>query len=275
MDTRFGKFFPKISRWSQLDIDAGYAYTQFFLVWCSFVRLSLFGCLWWRGGAFVDSPSKIIFIRRSGTGSVVDWNSRQLVVENCIVLFTNTMENSYPVCTGCRACGLAGCIAANLCEFSLPGAYHGAISCGEPAYVVSNHRESSQSRENARCFLPLIGMAAGFVSGLTGAVGLLFNRFYLHYGMSKEQIIATRAANELLLHIIKPGLYISFGVLSKRTIIIGCIIAVAAIFSSFSTKWLIAKLSETLFRLHCHDCFRNESFFRCSRQARCTKSGRP
>ena len=44
-------------------------------------------------------------------------------------------------------------------------------------------------------YLAVIGTAAGFVSGLTGAVGLLFNRFYLLFGLSKEQILATMAAN--------------------------------------------------------------------------------
>lgn len=47
--------------------------------------------------------------------------------------------------------------------------------------------------------LSSIGFLAGFLSGLTGAVGLVFNKFYSHYGLSRDQVIATRAANELLL----------------------------------------------------------------------------
>lgn len=93
-----------------------------------------------------------------------------------------------------------------------------------------------------------IGAVAGFVSGLTGAVGLLFNRFYLRYGLSKEQIVATRAANELLLHIVKLGLYASFGLLTRQSAGVGAVVAVAAVGSSWAMRWLLPRLSEGLFR---------------------------
>jgi uncharacterized membrane protein YfcA len=96
--------------------------------------------------------------------------------------------------------------------------------------------------------LSFIGAAAGFVSGLTGAVGLLFNRFYLRYGMSKEEIVATRATNEILLHLLKLGLYLSFGLLTSKAITYGFIIALAAIISSLSIKWILPLLSEKLFQ---------------------------
>ena len=67
-------------------------------------------------------------------------------------------------------------------------------------------------------YLAIIGAAAGFVSGLTGAVGLLFNRFYLRYGLQKEEIVATRAANEVLLHVVKLALYSSFGLLTGKAL---------------------------------------------------------
>lgn len=96
--------------------------------------------------------------------------------------------------------------------------------------------------------LSIIGVAAGFVSGLTGAVGLLFNRFYLRYGLTKEQIVATRAANEILLHVIKLALYASFGLLTAKAISLGGIIAVAAVVSSWGMRWILPKISPALFR---------------------------
>ena len=96
--------------------------------------------------------------------------------------------------------------------------------------------------------LSLIGLAAGFVSGLTGAVGLLFNRFYLRYGLTKEEIIATRAANELLLHLIKLCLYASFGLLTAKVLGFGFLIAVAAVLSSWLIKKVLPYLSENLFQ---------------------------
>lgn len=99
-----------------------------------------------------------------------------------------------------------------------------------------------------RPWLLALGAATGFVSGLTGAVGLLFNRFYLRYGLNKEQIVATRAANEVLLQVVKLGLYASFGLLSNRALSLGAIVAVAAVLASGVMRWLLPRLSEDLFR---------------------------
>ena len=48
-------------------------------------------------------------------------------------------------------------------------------------------------------------------------MGLLFNKFYLTCGMSKKEIIATRATNQPLLHIIKLVLYSLFGLMTYQT----------------------------------------------------------
>lgn len=96
--------------------------------------------------------------------------------------------------------------------------------------------------------LMLIGAAAGFLSGLTGAVGLLFNRFYLRYGLSKEEMVATRAANEVLLHLVKLVLYLQFGLLTHRALLFGLLIAVAACLSAGVMRWLLPRIRDGLFR---------------------------
>lgn len=96
--------------------------------------------------------------------------------------------------------------------------------------------------------LSTIGFFAGFLSGLTGAVGLLFNRFYLRYGLNKEEVLATRAANEIILHLIKIVLYTLFGMLNKEVWLIGAVVALSAILSSLSMKWILPLLSENVFR---------------------------
>lgn len=93
-----------------------------------------------------------------------------------------------------------------------------------------------------------IGGAAGFVSGLTGAVGLIFNRFYLQYGLSKNQVIATRAANEIILHLIKLVLYGLFGLLTPEVWAIGGSIGVAALLATWLARKLLPYLSESLFK---------------------------
>ena len=99
-----------------------------------------------------------------------------------------------------------------------------------------------------RWSLALIGGAAGFVSGLTGAVGLIFNRFYLQYGLSKDQVIATRAANEIILHLIKLALYGLFGLLTPEVWAIGGSIGVAALLATWLARKLLPYLSESLFK---------------------------
>jgi hypothetical protein len=93
----------------------------------------------------------------------------------------------------------------------------------------------------------LVGFLAGFISGLTGAVGVLFNRFYFRYGLDNDEIIATRAANEVLLHVIKLGLYASLGLFQLRTLGIGLIVALAAVLSSGLMKFALPRISRGLF----------------------------
>jgi len=96
--------------------------------------------------------------------------------------------------------------------------------------------------------LVIIGAIAGFVSGLTGAVGLLFNRFYLKYGLSKESIVATRAANDVILHTIKLLLYWQLGLFSQNALITGLLLAAGAMVSAVTVKKILPLISEVLFR---------------------------
>mgnify|MGYP002386999505 FL=1 len=114
--------------------------------------------------------------------------------------------------------------------------------------IFRSTKELEEVHRLPKVYLAFIGLAAGIVSGLTGAVGLLFNRFYLRYRMTKEEIVATRAANEIMLHGVKLVLYASFGLLTGKALSLGAVIAVAAILSSWGMKWLLPRLSEGLFR---------------------------
>jgi uncharacterized protein len=83
---------------------------------------------------------------------------------------------------------------------------------------------------------------------LTGAVGLLFNRFYLRYGLTKEEIVATRAANEIILHLVKIVLYSLFGLITSKVLSIGIVVALSAILSSWAMKYILPKLNEASFK---------------------------
>ena len=124
----------------------------------------------------------------------------------------------------------------------------GIFLVGNLPALFKKPNESAVAANASHRLLIVIGFLAGFLSGLTGAVGLLFNRFYLRYGMSKDEIVATRAANEMLLHLIKLGLYASFGLLTSKVISTGVVIAVASLLSSWFMKQGLKKISELFFR---------------------------
>ncbi|WP_202944749.1 sulfite exporter TauE/SafE family protein [Beijerinckia indica] len=112
----------------------------------------------------------------------------------------------------------------------------------------SSQNKQTHTKRLPNSSLVLIGAAAGFISGFTGAVGLVFNQFYLRYGMRKEEIVATRAANEILLHAMKLALYFSFGLLTEQSFLAGVLVAIAAVLASFMMHYLLPYISEIFFR---------------------------
>lgn len=115
-------------------------------------------------------------------------------------------------------------------------------------FLFKKPTELQDSTKSTKFTLAAIGFSAGFLSGLTGAVGLLFNRFYLRYGLTKEEIVATRAANEIVLHLVKIVLYFLFGLVTLKVAYIGMVVAFSAILSSLTMKWVLPKLSEVSFK---------------------------
>ena len=109
-------------------------------------------------------------------------------------------------------------------------------------------RPATHPRPMAPGRIGAIGFLAGFVSGLTGAVGLLFNGCYFRLGLKKEEIVATRAANELLLHLVKLMSYAAFGLLTTRACITGAVIAAAAILATVAIRATIHLVRESWFR---------------------------
>lgn len=113
---------------------------------------------------------------------------------------------------------------------------------------LNKKQQDKEEKPSPKYILALVGFLAGFVSGITGAIGLLFNRFYLKYGLTKEEIIATRAANEIILHIIKLVIYILLGLYSKNALFLGLTIAFASIISSYTVKYILPLFSDFAFR---------------------------
>lgn len=92
-----------------------------------------------------------------------------------------------------------------------------------------------------------IGLASGFLSGFTGAVGLMFNKFYSKIGLSKEEIVATRAMNDISIHFLKLFLYIYMGLFSFQAFNYGIIISISAIISAILMKPILKLIKDDLF----------------------------
>lgn len=96
--------------------------------------------------------------------------------------------------------------------------------------------------------LPWLGAAAGLLSGFTGAVGVIFNHGYYRMGLTKDEIVATRATNEVLLHLLKIGLYAAFGLLPRSALFAGGLVAVAAVLASLASRRVLSLMRESVFR---------------------------
>ncbi|SIQ35740.1 Sulfite exporter TauE/SafE [Chryseobacterium sp. RU37D] len=88
-----------------------------------------------------------------------------------------------------------------------------------------------------------IGLFAGLTSGFISAGGILFNKFYMKIGMTNQQIVATRAANEITLNIVKLSTYIYLGLFTITSFKIGIVVGCAAILSSYLMKKIILRIS--------------------------------
>ncbi len=96
-------------------------------------------------------------------------------------------------------------------------------------------------------FLP-VGFLYAFVSGLIGSTGPVMNPFYLNYGLVKEQMIATKSLNVLVIHIAKLVAYASFGVLTTEHLQYGLVIGLGAIPANLLGQVVLRRMNDRLFR---------------------------
>ena len=96
-------------------------------------------------------------------------------------------------------------------------------------------------------FVPL-SFASGLISAVVGASGLLVNPFYLNYGLLKEAMLATRAANSLAIQHVKIGAYMMFGSLHWRLARHGLVAGAGAITAIWLVNPWLQRLSSFRFR---------------------------
>lgn len=95
-------------------------------------------------------------------------------------------------------------------------------------------------------FLP-VGFLYSFISGLVGSTGPAVNPFYLNYGLVKEQMIATKAANIVVVHVVKLFTYAAFGALTTQYLGYGLIIGLAAIPANYLGQYVLSRMNNEQF----------------------------
>lgn len=84
-------------------------------------------------------------------------------------------------------------------------------------------------------FLPL-GMTVAFLSGLVGATGPILNPFMLSYRLEKEQLVATKSLNSLVMQLTKLTTYTIFGALTWQTGIYGILLGIGAVLGIYLAR---------------------------------------
>ncbi len=113
------------------------------------------------------------------------------------------------------------------------------------AYLVGKSVQIFQMR--AWYFLPL-GAFYAFFSGLIGSTGPILHPFYLGYGLVKDDLLATKSLNVLVVHFAKLAAYAAFGVLSLNDLGYGVAIGLAALPGNWLGQRALQRVSEQRFR---------------------------
>ncbi len=98
-------------------------------------------------------------------------------------------------------------------------------------------------------FFPL-GLVIAFLSALVGGTGPVQNPFMLNYGLEKEQLVATKAINSLVLQLTKLLAYTGFGVMTLEIVGYGLLIGLGGAVGSWLAHRHLVRINTDRFRLY-------------------------
>jgi uncharacterized protein len=96
-------------------------------------------------------------------------------------------------------------------------------------------------------FLPS-GFIFAFLSGLIGSTGPLLNPLYINYGLAKEDLIGTKSAHLLIVHIVKIITYALCGALNPIYLSYGLLMGVAAFPGNWLGQKVLTRISQQNFQ---------------------------
>ena len=100
-------------------------------------------------------------------------------------------------------------------------------------------------------FLP-IGIAVSGVSGLVGASGPVLNPFLIGYGLRRQELIATKAVNSLVMQVSKLATYGLLGAMSLGSVAYGLVLGCGAIAGVWLARKHLIKIEQHRFELYVH-----------------------
>lgn len=115
------------------------------------------------------------------------------------------------------------------------------------AISLLKKREGSSFPVQVWYFLPA-GLIYSWLSGITGSIGPILTPFYLNYGLSKEELLATQATARAGIHIMKSLSYIFFGILTFPNMWYGILIGIAAFPGNWLGQQVLNKISQERFK---------------------------
>jgi uncharacterized membrane protein YfcA len=100
-----------------------------------------------------------------------------------------------------------------------------------------------------RWFFPL-GLSVSFISGIVGGSGPAHNPFMLNYGLEKEQLVATKAINSLVMQLTKLVAYTGFGAMTLEIGIYGLVIGIGGAIGAWIASNHLKNINPSRFRVY-------------------------
>lgn len=92
-----------------------------------------------------------------------------------------------------------------------------------------------------------VGIITGLLAIFTGAVGPFLTNFFIRDDMKKEEIVATLASFQIITHILKIPVFLSFNFPYQKYALLFCLLAISSSFGSYLGVKLLKKISMELF----------------------------
>ena len=95
----------------------------------------------------------------------------------------------------------------------------------------------------------VLGILASIVAPILGATGPFIAVFYVRDDLTKEQIIATKAAQQMLLHLLKIPLFLSLDFNYFQHLDLILVMVAGVVLGTFSGVKILDKMNEKVFRI--------------------------